>query len=84
MTVVRAMSATAKQLWLLAATVACLAPLAFMLVTSLRSPEDYAVNPSGFPAAWTLQNYIRALGGRLVMRAAFDAFDKEIELVGTE
>ena len=46
MTMARGMSATAKQLWLMAATVACLAPLAFMLVTSLRSPEDYAVNPA--------------------------------------
>jgi DNA-binding XRE family transcriptional regulator len=32
----------------------------------------------------TLQKYIRALGGRLVMRAAFDELDKEIELVGAE
>lgn len=32
----------------------------------------------------TLQNYIRALGGRLVMRAAFDELDKEIELVAAE
>jgi DNA-binding XRE family transcriptional regulator len=32
----------------------------------------------------TLHNYIRALGGRLVMKAAFDEIEKEIELAGAE
>ncbi len=32
----------------------------------------------------TLQNYIRALGGRLIMKAAFDGLEKEIELVSAE
>jgi DNA-binding transcriptional regulator YiaG len=45
-------------------------------VSKLEGREDTHVG--------TLQNYIRALGGRLVMRAAFDELDKEIELVGTE
>lgn len=45
-------------------------------VSKLEAREDTHVG--------TLQNYIRALGGRLVMRAAFDELDKEIELVGAE
>ena len=45
-------------------------------ISKLEGGEDTHVD--------TLQNYIRALGGRLVMRAAFDELDKEIELVGAE
>lgn len=42
-------------------TVASLAPLTFMLLTSLKSPQDYAQHPLGLPTSPTLANYVSAL-----------------------
>ena len=61
MTTTRRPSAAARQGLLALATVACLAPLIFMVATSLRSPQDYALDPSGLPRSFTLDNYARAL-----------------------
>ena len=39
-------------------TVAALAPLTFMLLTSLKTPEDYQQHPFGLPTSPTLANYV--------------------------
>jgi len=50
----------ARHLLLLVITVTALAPLTFMLLTSLRTGDDWSTNPGGLPRAWTLDNYGRA------------------------
>jgi ABC-type glycerol-3-phosphate transport system permease component len=51
---------TARHVLLTVMTVAALAPLTFMLLTSLRTSDDYATDPGGVPRAFTLENYVRA------------------------
>jgi ABC-type glycerol-3-phosphate transport system permease component len=48
-------------LWVI--TLLALFPIYFMLVTSLKTPEDYAANHFGLPAHPTLSNFTEALGG---------------------
>ncbi|MEV6637461.1 carbohydrate ABC transporter permease [Actinoplanes sp. NPDC051470] len=55
------LSLTARQVLLCLATVAALAPLVFMVLTSLKTSADYTVNPAGPPASITFDNYRRAL-----------------------
>lgn len=46
---------------LVAVTVVSLAPLTFMVLTSLKTSEDYVQHPAGIPTSPTLDNYRRAL-----------------------
>jgi len=55
------LSSVPRQVLLCAVTIAALAPLTFMLLTSLKRPEDYATHPLGLPTSPTLQNYVTAL-----------------------
>jgi len=50
-----------RQLLLMVVTLASLAPLTFMLLTSLKSPQDYARHPLGLPTSPTLANYVSAV-----------------------
>ncbi len=50
-----------RQVLLFAITLTALAPLTFMLITSVKRPEDYAANPLGLPSSPTLSNYVTAL-----------------------
>jgi ABC-type glycerol-3-phosphate transport system permease component len=54
------LSSVPRQVLLFAVTIAALAPLTFMLLTSLKRPEDYATHPLGLPTSPTLQNYVTA------------------------
>ncbi len=54
-------AAVPRQLLLTLVTVAALAPLTFMLITSLKTSDEYARNLVGLPSAPTLENYRRAL-----------------------
>ena len=56
----RSMSMIGRLTVLGIATVCSLVPLIFMVVTSLRSPADYAANPDSWPHSFTLGNYIDA------------------------
>jgi len=56
-----AAGAVPRQLLLTVVTAASLAPLAFMLITSLKSSQEYSTNLTGLPRAPTLENYRRAL-----------------------
>lgn len=67
------LAASARHLLMAVMTVAALTPLAFMLVTSLRTGDDYATNPAGFPSAWTLDNYARALAEVPTLRWALNS-----------
>jgi ABC-type glycerol-3-phosphate transport system permease component len=42
-------------------TVASLAPLIFMVLTSVKSPDEYEQNPAGLPHTVTFSNYVHAL-----------------------
>ncbi len=55
------MRALPRQLLLMVVTLASLLPLTFMLLTSLKSPQDYARHPLGLPTSPTLSNYVTAL-----------------------
>lgn len=66
-------SNSGRQFFLTTITVFCLAPLAFMIVTSLRSPQAYAVDPTGFPRSFTLDNYVRALVDLPTLRWAINS-----------
>ncbi len=57
----RVTSATSRQALLTIITVGSLAPLLFMVITSLRPPTDYALDPAGLPRSLTLDNYVQAL-----------------------
>ena len=39
-----------------ALSLAFIAPFLFLLSTALRTPADFALNPGGLPAAFTLHN----------------------------
>lgn len=53
--------AAPRQVLLTVVTLAALAPLTFMLLTSLKSPQDYAQHPLGLPTSPTFDNYVTAL-----------------------
>jgi raffinose/stachyose/melibiose transport system permease protein len=55
------LSSVSRQVLLCVVTVAALAPLTFMLVTSLKSPQEYADHPLALPTSPTLSNYATAL-----------------------
>lgn len=55
------LSSAARQLLLCTVTIAALLPLAFMLMTSLKSPQEYAADPLGLPTPPTVSNYVEAL-----------------------
>ena len=59
---------TARQVLLGAATVVSLAPLTFMVLTSLKTSADYAANPAGLPTGISFDNYRRALVDLPTMR----------------
>lgn len=55
------------------ATVVSLVPLVFMVVTSLRTPADYAVNQAGWPRSFTLDNYVHAFTDVPTLRWALNS-----------
>ena len=55
------LSVVSRHTLLVAVTLAALAPLTFMLITSIKTPEDYARHPLGLPTSPTLANYVTAL-----------------------
>lgn len=55
------LSSIPRQALLFAVTIAALAPLTFMLVTSLKTPQDYVQHPLGLPTSPTLSNFATAL-----------------------
>lgn len=67
------LSAGARQTLLTLVTVICLAPLVFMVATSLRNPAEYALNPSGLPHSFTVANYAQALFDLPTMRWAMNS-----------
>ena len=67
------LSAVPRQVLLVAATVAALAPLTFMLLTSLKTPEDYAVSPLSLPSPPTLHNYVSAFTDVPTLRWGFNS-----------
>lgn len=66
-------SSVPRQVLLFAVTIAALAPLTFMLVTSLKSPQDYAQHPLGLPTAPTLRNYGTAIADVPTVRWALNS-----------
>jgi raffinose/stachyose/melibiose transport system permease protein len=71
--VTRAPAAAARHSLLVLVTVVSLTPLAFMVMTSLRTGDDYSANPSGLPAVWTFSNYIKAFADLPTVRWALNA-----------
>lgn len=67
------LSSISRQALLTAVTLAALAPLTFMLITSLKSPQDYAAHPLALPTSPTLSNYASALADIPTLRWAFNS-----------
>lgn len=67
------LTALPRQLLLTLVTVSALAPLTFMLLTSLKSPQDYQQHPLGLPSAPTLANYVTALVDLPTLRWALNS-----------
>lgn len=55
------LTAVPRQVFLTLMTVAAVAPLTFMVVSSIKTPPDYQAHPLGFPTSPTLDNYVKAL-----------------------
>jgi len=66
-------STVGRQVVLALFAIAALAPLLFMVITSLRPSADYALNPTGLPGALTFDNYIEALTDLPVPRWALNS-----------
>jgi raffinose/stachyose/melibiose transport system permease protein len=62
-----------RQTLLFVVTIAALAPLTFMLITSLKQPQDYAQHPLGLPSSLTLNNYVTALRDVPTLRWALNS-----------
>jgi ABC-type glycerol-3-phosphate transport system permease component len=58
---ISALASIPRHILLAVLTVISLAPLIFMVLTSVKSPDEYSVNPAGLPKAITFENYSRAL-----------------------
>lgn len=56
-----------RHLLMLTITAASLIPLVFMIMTSLKSPNEYLNNQVGLPQAITFENYVNALVGLPVL-----------------
>jgi raffinose/stachyose/melibiose transport system permease protein len=67
------LTAVPRQAFLTLMTVAALAPLTFMLLTSLKTPEAYQQHPLGLPLSPTLDNYVRALVNLPTLHWAFNS-----------
>ncbi len=50
--------ATVQQLLLILLSLVSLYPLWFIIQTAVKTPQAYTANPTGLPAAPTLQNFI--------------------------
>jgi raffinose/stachyose/melibiose transport system permease protein len=70
--VTRSSAAAARHGLLVVLSAVSLAPLVFMIGTSLRTGDDYAANPSGFPAIWTFSNYVKAFTDLPTLRWALN------------
>lgn len=66
-------AALPRQVLLAAIAVICLEPVLFVLMTSLKSPEEYAVNRAGWPDRPTLSNYVEALADLPTLRWALNS-----------
>jgi len=66
-------SAVPRQVFLMLVTLAALAPLTFMLLSSLKSPQDYQAHPLGLPTSPTLSNYTAALVDLPTLRWALNS-----------
>ncbi|MEN3360037.1 MAG: raffinose/stachyose/melibiose transport system permease protein [Mycobacteriales bacterium] len=66
-------AALPRQVLLAAIAVICLEPVVFVLMTSLKSPDEYAVNRAGWPARPTLANYVEALADLPTLRWALNS-----------
>jgi raffinose/stachyose/melibiose transport system permease protein len=66
-------AALPRQALLAAIAVICLEPVVFVLLTSLKSPQEYAVNRAGWPSRPTLANYVRALSELPTLRWALNS-----------
>jgi ABC-type glycerol-3-phosphate transport system permease component len=51
---------TLRQVVLIAMSVICLYPLYFLIITSLKTNNEYTTNPTGLPIMATLTNYVQA------------------------
>lgn len=67
------LTAVPRQVFLTLMTLAALAPLTFMLLTSLKTPEDYQQHPLGLPSSPTLDNYVRAIVDLPTLRWALNS-----------
>jgi ABC-type glycerol-3-phosphate transport system permease component len=54
-------------------TVIARAPLIFMVLTSVKSPDEYSVNPAGLPKSITFDNYTHALVDLPTLRWAMNS-----------
>jgi len=54
-------------------TVIALAPLIFMVLTSVKSPDEYSLNPAGLPQSITFDNYTHALVDLPTLRWAMNS-----------
>jgi ABC-type glycerol-3-phosphate transport system permease component len=50
-----------RQTIMVCMTIVCLFPILFVIITSLKTKEDYLMNPTGLPGSVTLQNYLDVL-----------------------
>lgn len=62
-----------RQIFLTLVTVAALAPLAFMVVTSVKTPDDYQQHPFGLPTSPTFANYVTAIVDLPTLRWAMNS-----------
>lgn len=67
------LSGALRQTLLCAVTLTALAPLTFMLLTSLKRPQDYAQHQLSLPTSPTLDNYITALTDVPTLRWALNS-----------
>jgi raffinose/stachyose/melibiose transport system permease protein len=56
----RRITAVARHLILIAASVTILAPIGYMILASFKTVPDFFGNPYGLPTHWAVENYTRA------------------------
>lgn len=67
------LSGISRQVFLTIVTVVALSPLTVILLTSLKTADDYQQHPLGMPTSPTLENYVRAVVDLPTLRWALNS-----------
>lgn len=76
-----------KKLWIIEIIMIALAvlwfvPVYYLIVTTLKSPQEATVSPLGLPKVWMIENYIEAWGKMEYPRALFNTVQITVLAVG--